>query len=63
MNELIRAILKPRARPDSWEAPGGVPLSYLELQTAKEILGEVFHARPEDVEEMIRQRMVATGYA
>jgi len=27
--------------------------SVLELETAKEILAEVFHARPGDVEEMI----------
>ena len=29
----------------------------LELQTAKEILAEVFHARPADVEEMIQRRI------
>ncbi len=29
----------------------------LELQTAKEILAEIFHARPADVEEMIRMRL------
>jgi hypothetical protein len=29
----------------------------LELQTAKEILAEVFHARPTDVEEMIQGRL------
>lgn len=29
----------------------------LELQTAKEILAEIFHARPADVEEMIRSRL------
>jgi hypothetical protein len=29
----------------------------LELQTAKEILAEVFHARPVDVEEMIQMRL------
>ena len=29
----------------------------LELQTAKEILAEIFHARPSDVEEMIRMRL------
>jgi hypothetical protein len=28
----------------------------LELETAKEILAEVFHARPGDVEEMIQMR-------
>jgi DNA-binding MarR family transcriptional regulator len=29
----------------------------LELETAKEILAEVFHARPGDVEEMILRRL------
>jgi hypothetical protein len=29
----------------------------LELQTAKEILAEIFHARPGEVEEMIQNRM------
>jgi len=29
----------------------------LELQTAKEILKEVFHSRPGEVEEMIRNRL------
>jgi hypothetical protein len=29
-----------------------------ELQTAKEILAEVFHARPGEVEEMIQWRLV-----
>jgi len=29
----------------------------LELQTAKEILAEVFRARPADVEEMIQRRL------
>ncbi len=30
---------------------------YKELETAKEILAEVFHARPADVEEMIQSRL------
>ncbi|MGD0953196.1 MAG: hypothetical protein ABR985_12520 [Methanotrichaceae archaeon] len=29
----------------------------LELQTAKQILEEVFHARPADVQEMIQMRL------
>jgi hypothetical protein len=29
----------------------------LELETAKEILAEIFHARPADVEEMIQMRL------
>ena len=35
-----------------------VPLLVLQLQTAKEILGEVFDATQADVEEMIRQRII-----
>jgi hypothetical protein len=34
-----------------------VGLNFQELQTAKEILAEVFHARPADVEEMIQRRL------
>ena len=33
----------------------------MELQTAKEILAEVFHARPGEVEEMIQRRMEESG--
>ena len=48
-----------------WKCDGGRtarPLSVvnpkrLELETAKEILAEVFRARPEDVEEMIQKRL------
>lgn len=29
----------------------------LELQTAKEILAEIFHAKPADIEEMIQSRL------
>lgn len=32
-------------------------ISALELETAKEILAEVFHAGPGDVEEMIQMRL------
>ena len=32
-------------------------LTALELQAAKEILAEIFRARPGDVEDMIRQRL------
>jgi hypothetical protein len=31
--------------------------SVLELETAKEILAEIFHIRPNDVEEMIQRRL------
>ena len=34
----------------------------LELETAKEILSEVFHARPADVEEMILRRLEERGW-
>jgi len=34
----------------------------LELQTAKEILGEIFHARPGEVEEMIQNRLEETSW-
>ena len=34
-----------------------VCLNFQELQTAKEILAEVFHTRPADVEEMIQRRL------
>jgi len=36
-------------------------LKVLELQTAKEILAEVFHARPGEVEEMLRSRLEEGG--
>jgi hypothetical protein len=32
-------------------------LKVIELQTAKEILAEVFHDRPSEVEEMIQRRL------
>lgn len=35
----------------------------LELQAAKEILAEIFHARPEDVEDMIRCRLEERSWA
>jgi len=31
--------------------------SVLELETAKEILAEIFHIKPDDVEEMIQMRL------
>jgi hypothetical protein len=34
-----------------------VSIRAMELETAKEILAEVFHARPGEVEEMIRSRL------
>ena len=35
----------------------------LELETAKEILAEVFRARPADVEEMIQRRLEERSWA
>ncbi len=34
-----------------------IDLASMELEAAKEILGEIFDAKPADVEEMIRQRL------
>ena len=50
----MRLSWKRKARQiDSWP----VSTKALELKTAKEILSEVFHARPADVEEMIQSRL------
>ncbi|HSD57854.1 MAG TPA: hypothetical protein VLB04_06700 [Methanotrichaceae archaeon] len=35
----------------------GIDLASLELEAAKEILSEIFGAKPGEVEEMIRQRL------
>ena len=39
--------------------PGRTPVNSkaLELESAKKILAEVFHARPSEIEEMIRRRL------
>ena len=37
--------------------PRRVSTKQMELDTAKEILSEIFHARPADVEEMIQRRL------
>jgi len=37
--------------------PRPVNTKQLELEAAKQILSEVFHVRPADVEEMIQQRL------
>jgi hypothetical protein len=39
------------------EPPREVSMKRAQLETAKEILAEVFHAGPDDVEEMIQQRL------
>ena len=46
---------KQRAKPI--EPRRAVSTRALELETAKEILAEVFHARPGEVEEMIKSRL------
>ena len=38
-----------------------VSIRAMELETAKEILAEVFHARPGEVEEMIQRRQEENG--
>jgi hypothetical protein len=35
----------------------------LELETAKEILAEIFHIRPDDVEEMIQMRLAERDWS
>ncbi len=35
----------------------------LELQAAKEILAEIFHARPEDIEDLIQSRLEERSWA
>jgi hypothetical protein len=37
-------------------------ISVLELETAKEILAEIFHIRPDDVEEMIQMRLAERDF-
>ena len=50
---------KQRAKPI--EPRRAVNIRRMELETAKEILAEVFHARPGEVEEMIRSRLEESG--
>ena len=52
---MIKLPWKRGARPlEPWPT---VNPRHLELQTAKQILEEIFHARPSDVEEMIQMRL------
>ncbi|MFA6371150.1 MAG: hypothetical protein WCW68_00850 [Methanothrix sp.] len=46
-----------RQRAKPIEPRRAVSIRVLELETAKEILAEVFHARPGEVEEMIQRRL------
>jgi hypothetical protein len=52
---MIRWLSRRDARP--LELRIRVNPRLLELQTAKEIMAEIFHARPDEVEEMIRNRL------
>ena len=52
---MIKLPWKRDARP--LEPRPAVNPRILELQTAKQILEEIFHARPSDVEEMIQMRL------
>jgi len=52
---MIRWPWKREAR--TYEPRQKVNPRLLELQTAKEILGEIFHTRPSDVEDMINKRL------
>lgn len=49
------------SRPGLNVAQGRLPITLLELQIAKEILGEIFDVTPRDVDEMIERRVVETG--
>jgi hypothetical protein len=42
--------------------PRQISTKHLELETAKEILQEVFHARSSDVEEMIHNRLMERNH-
>jgi hypothetical protein len=50
----MRWLWRKAARPIE---PRPVASRAMELQTAKEILAEVFHTRPGEVEEMIQRRL------
>ena len=52
---MIKLPWKREARP--LEPRQKVNPRLLELETAKQILEEIFHARPSDVEEMIQMRL------
>jgi hypothetical protein len=51
----------PWKRNVSLTQPRRVSTEQMELETAKEILQEVFHARPSDVEYMIHSRLEERG--
>ena len=60
MAGVLGQLIKPQKQPVEHRSSWVDPVA-LELQTAKEILAEVFHARPGEVEEMIRSRLEEGG--
>ncbi len=56
---LMRWPWRRQARPIE---PRPMVSRVIELQTAKEILAEVFHTRPGEVEEMIKRRLEESGH-
>jgi hypothetical protein len=58
---MIKLPWKREARP--LEPKLMVNPKLLELQTAKQILEEIFHARPSEVEEMIQMRLDEKNWA
>jgi hypothetical protein len=57
----MAGVLEYLRRPPFWRhmvvPRAGIDLASLELEAAKEILSEIFGAKPGEVEEMIRQRL------
>jgi hypothetical protein len=57
MAGVLEHLRWPPVRRQQVLARCGIDLAAMELEAAKEILGEIFGAKPADVEEMIRQRL------
>lgn len=57
MAGVLEHLRWPPVRRQQVSARCGIDLAAIELEAAKEILGEIFGAKPGDVEEMIRQRL------
>ncbi len=58
MAGVLEHLRWPAVRRQPVIAPARINPAELELEAAKEILGEIFAARPSEVEEMIRQRLM-----
>jgi hypothetical protein len=54
---MIRWPLRHSRESKSMEAPCIVDIRYVELETAKEILSEIFRIRPNEVDQMIHTRL------